>query len=182
MKKEAPFISDITKKLNVERKVQCASCDNMFKYESELKVHVKRIHLKIKDFFCETCGESCSSKSNLNDHLATHPENKFPCYMCGVKLSRKINLIKHMKNLHIKSVKKPKIEQPTPEKLPCHLCGKLFGFERTLRKHVKKHSDSKTQRKSFSNSFKLKVLEKAKEVGVAAAREAFGIHENTIKG
>ena len=51
-----------------------------------------------------------------------------------------------------------------------------------MRKHVKKHSDSKPQRKSFSNSFKVEVLEKAKEVGVAAARKAFGIHENTIKG
>ena len=34
----------------------------------------------------------------------------------------------------------------------------------------------------MSNSFKLEVLEKVKEVGVQGARKAFGIHENTIKG
>ena len=160
MNLEAPFISDITEKLNIERKVECASCDKIFQYESELKVHVKRMHLKIMDFCCDNCGKSFSSKSNLNDHLSTHPENKFPCHMCGMKLSRKRTLIKHMKNIHIKRIKKPKIEQLTPEKHPCYLCGKLFKWNNTLRRHVRKHEVSQSHKKKFSNSFKLEVLEK----------------------
>ena len=34
----------------------------------------------------------------------------------------------------------------------------------------------------YTNDFKLEVLEKVKEVGVIAARKAYGVHENTIKG
>ena len=187
MEKEALFVSDITKQSNVERKFQCTSCDKRCKYQSELKVHVKRIHLKIKDHFCDNCDKSFSSKSDLNDHLSTHFGKKFPCYMCGVKLSRKINLINHMKSLHVEKLKieepKSNNQQPTPEKLPCHICGKLFNSNKTLRRHVRKNHVGKTEKaQRFSNSFKEEVLEKVKEIGVVAARKAFGIHESTIKG
>ena len=183
MKKEPPFISDITEKLNVERNIECGYCDKMFKYKSEMKVHVKKIHLKIKDYFCDNCDKSFASQTNLNTHLPTHLENNFPCYICGLKLSRKINLINHMKSLHIENVKETKFEQPTPEKLPCHICGKLFNSNKNLRKHARNHDVIKLEKaQRFSNSFKLEVLEKVKEVGVVTARKVFGIHENTIKG
>ena len=104
--------------------------------------------------------------------------------MCGLKLARKINLINHMKSLHVKSVENPKIEQTTPEKFPCHICGNLLNSNKTLRKHVRNHDvlKAKDGQNRFSNSFKLEVLEKVNEVGVVAARKAFGLHENTIKG
>ena len=180
LKTEAPFISE----------VQCASCDKIFKYKSELRVHVERIHLKLKDYLCDKCDKSFSTKAYLNDHLSTHEEKKFTCLMCGVKLSRKRILIKHMKNVHIKSAEKIKIEQPKrnnqtpiPEKFPCHLCGKLFSYNRTLRKHIRKHDvGRKKTREKFSNEFKLEVLEKAKEIGVAAAKKTFGLKGNMIKG
>ena len=85
IKKEDPFVSEIKKKLKVERNVQCVTCHKMFMYESELKGHVKAVHLKIKDFVCDNCEKSFSSKSHLNAHLSTHLENNFQCYMCGVK-------------------------------------------------------------------------------------------------
>ena len=184
MKIEGPFISDITKKLNVERNIDCGSCDRMFKYKSEWKLHMKKVHLKIKDYFCDNCDKSFSCQSNLNTHLPTHLENNFPCYMCGMKLSRKINLINHMKSLHvINDVKKPKIKQQTPEQLPCHICGKLFNSNKNLRRHARGHDVVKLEKpQRYSNSLKLEVLEKVKEVGVSTARKVFGIHENTIKG
>ena len=188
MRKEAPYISDpIKKESNDERSKDCVSCDKVFKDKSYLKLHMKRMHLKIKDHFCDNCDKSFSTKSQLNTHLPTHTDNNFPCYMCGVKLSRKINLINHMKSLHAKSVEKPKIKQAMSEKLPCDICGKLFNSNKTLKKHVRNHDDVKPEKeektqKRFSNSFKLEVLEKVKDVGVQGARKAFGIHENTIKG
>ena len=184
IKKEAAFISDSTNEFKVEKNIDCASCDKVFKCESELKVHMKRMHLKIKDHFCKDCDKSFSTKSQLNTHFPTHKENNFPCYMCGLKLARKINLINHMKSLHFKSVENTKMEQATPEKLPCHICGNLLTSNKTLRKHVRNHNVLKSEKgqNRFSNSFKLEVLEKVNEVGIVAARKAFGIHENTIKG
>ena len=179
-----PFTSDITKELKIEMNVECASCGKMFKDKSELKVHVKKIHLKIKDHICDKCAKSFSCKSYLNAHLSTHLEDNIPCYICGVKLSKKIKLIKHIKSSHTISVEKPKIKQSRPDQVPCHICGKLFNSNRNLRLHERRrHSVSKSEKaQPFSNSFKLEVLERVKEVGVVAARKAFGIHENTIKG
>ena len=101
MKKEAIFISDITKKSNVERKVQCMSCGKMFKYESELKVHANRMHLKIKDFFCDNCDKSFSSKSDLNDHISTHFGKKFTCHICGKLFNSNKNLKRHVRKNHV---------------------------------------------------------------------------------
>ena len=120
IKKEDPFVSDIKKKLKVERNVQCVTCHKMFMYESELKGHVKAVHLKIKDFVCDNCEKSFSSKSHLNAHLSTHLENNFQCYMCGVKLARKMNLVNHMKSKHTENEKPEKVEQSWPEKIFCH--------------------------------------------------------------
>ena len=38
----------VISELKVERNAECASCDKRFKYQSELKAHVKAVHLKIK--------------------------------------------------------------------------------------------------------------------------------------
>ena len=42
--KKDQVISEMAKEL----KVKCETCDKMFMYKSELKVHVKAVHLKIK--------------------------------------------------------------------------------------------------------------------------------------
>ena len=106
--------------------------------------------------------------------------------MCGVKLARKMNLVNHMKSKHTENEKPEKNEPSWPDKIFCHHCGKLFNHSRNLRLHEKRqHSGGESKRQkgqAFSNSFKLEVLEKVKEIGVVAARKHFDIHENTIKG
>ena len=66
----------------------------------------------------------------------------------------------------------------------CPICGKLFNSNRNLKLHEKRvHSDSNSKKaQSYSNAFKLEVLEKVKEVGIVAAQKLFGIPDNTIKG
>ena len=76
-------------------------------------------------------------------------------------------------------------QDPVPVQCQCPMCGKLFNSQKNLRVHEKRqHSGvsklKKTQ--SYSNSFKLEVLEKVKEVGIVAAQKTFGIPDNTIKG
>ena len=175
----------VISELKVKRNAECASCDKMFMYKSELKAHVKAVHLKIKDLFCDNCGKRFSSKSHLNSHLSTHLDNSFQCNMCGVKLARKTNLINHIKTLHNSSVEEPKIEQSWSDKIPCHVCGKTFNNTKNLGLHVSRGHDVLKREKvqTFSNSFKVEVLEKVAEVGVLAALKVFGnVHEATLKG
>ena len=76
------------------------------------------------------------------------------------------------------------IKQPPTEQIPCHICGKLFNHNRNYRLHFRRqHMEPKVKRVDvYTNDFKLEVLQKVKEVGVIAARKAYGVHENTIKG
>ena len=64
VKKELRVISDMTK----ESKVKCESCDKMFVYKSELKGHVKAVHLKIKDLFCNQCEKKFFTRKDLKRH------------------------------------------------------------------------------------------------------------------
>ena len=78
-----------------------------------------------------------------------------------------------------------RVQDPVSVQSQCPMCGKLFNSQKNLRVHEKRqHSGvsklKKTQ--SYSNSFKLEVLEKVKEVGIVAAQKTFGIPDNTIKG
>ena len=76
------------------------------------------------------------------------------------------------------------VQDPLTVQCQCPSCGKLFNSNRNLKLHEKRqHSDSKSKKaQSYSNSFKLEVLEKVEEVGIVAAQKLFGIPENTIKG
>ena len=76
------------------------------------------------------------------------------------------------------------VQDPVSVQCQCPICGKLFNSNRNLKLHEKRqHSDSKSKKaQSYSNSFKLEVLEKVEEVGIVAAQKLFGIPENTIKG
>ena len=165
--------------------MDCTLCNRKFKFNSELKKHVKRIHSMIKDFNCDDCGKRFCSNPDLTQHKQTHSEEKFPCHICGMRLARKANLIGHIKRAHTKTAKTaPKAVESGTELTPCDVCGKVFNHRRNYRLHFKRrHLVPKARRaEKYSNAFKLEVLEKVKEVGIAAARKAFGVHENTMKG
>ena len=70
VKKEDRVISDMTK----ESKVKCESCDKMFVYKSELKGHVKAVHLNLKTHKCP----SCEFKTSLGEYLAMHIKRLHP--------------------------------------------------------------------------------------------------------
>merc|ERR1712129_522398 len=97
------------------QKQTCTECDkSMFK--KHFKQHVKSVHTKIKDIFCEQCPSSFSSKQQLNQHLVRHGEEKqFECDVCDKMFKAKAALKVHS-NIH------------TKEKLYfCDECGKTFG-------------------------------------------------------
>ena len=52
IKKEAPFISDELDFL-AETKNECASCDKMFKFKSDMGVHMESVHNKMTMFTAE---------------------------------------------------------------------------------------------------------------------------------
>ena len=123
-------------KISIKAKMDCTLCNRKFKFNSELKKHVKRIHSMIKDFNCDDCGKRFCSNPDLTQHKQTHSEEKFPCHICGVKLARKANLIGHIKRAHTKTAKTaPKAVESGTEQTPCDVCGKIFRSRCWFRKH-----------------------------------------------
>ena len=198
---EAGLISDFDGKIKMEtqrdaKMIKCPDCDKMFKRQSDIILHVKRSHLKIRDHKCDDCEKMYVNRSALNMHRIIHKAKSFACYICDFKHHRKQGLISHTKLVHlgispkpyfcqecgksfaVKSHKLTHMDRSKLEKYPCDACGRLFGLLKNLRRHVKTHNVGK----SFSNEFKLDVLEKVEKLGVSETARIVGVRDSTING
>ena len=94
----------LTTCVNCRERLSCDLCDFKCKNKSNLQVHIKRIHDKIKDFECDKCEYKCSNSCDLNIHIKrVHLKIKdFKCDKCDVTFSENGNLQKHIKAVHNK--------------------------------------------------------------------------------
>ena len=51
----------------------CNDCNYPRNKKQKLIRHMKRVHMKIKDFKCEQCGYTCSKKQYLDRHIKHVP-------------------------------------------------------------------------------------------------------------
>lgn len=60
------------------------------------------MHLKVKNFKCETCGREFFKSHQLKNHLIAHRGIRFQCFItgCTKSVTRRDNLVSHMKNGH----------------------------------------------------------------------------------
>ena len=136
----------------------CHSCPSAFIRDAQLKLHIDEVHLKLKPHKCDKCTQFFSRPFLLKQHiLMVHegkmPEKKFCCDECGVKLSSRTLLKRHIKIKHFlenKSIDETNINEfrKDPEvaammdkkeykEYVCKLCGKkvLFGKSAHIRKY-----------------------------------------------
>ncbi|CAG9106463.1 unnamed protein product [Plutella xylostella] len=52
--------------------IQCTSCDYNTRRRAVMAAHVKRVHLKEKNYSCETCGRLYYDIGSLNEHMLRH--------------------------------------------------------------------------------------------------------------
>ena len=90
---------------NVESKFKCDACDKFFKTECDVKIHRKRVHLKINKFKCKICGKSFFTKKELIDHSKINHKGQrevFECNYCKKNFVTKWNRNVHIRRLHEK--------------------------------------------------------------------------------
>ncbi|CAH1774044.1 unnamed protein product [Owenia fusiformis] len=81
---------------------------------------------------CDICGKSFMSVGNLNKHVITHGERKFPCKICHKRFHLSINLVYHMRGVHTNK-----------KNYQCYECGKGMKTKNALMAHIKNfHSDT----------------------------------------
>lgn len=119
---------------NREKSHQCGRCFASFYNLADLKRHLV-LHLAVKPFTCEHCGEGFTRQDNLLIHAYKHTGvqyKKFACKDCDKVLNSPSALVMHVKTHSVKTVFCP---EPGC-KFSCYL-------QSQLRQHIRKHSGEK---------------------------------------
>ncbi|KAG5684394.1 hypothetical protein PVAND_013629 [Polypedilum vanderplanki] len=120
--------------------------------------HIRNIHTRPKNVFCDICGYGIFNVNKLRRHMYKHlsKETKrslvvYSCDLCGAKLHSKNSISSHMKNLHREKGKM----------YSCY-CGKTYRAESYLKVHQRSHEKVLKHKcnhcdKAFMNLSQLKI-------------------------
>ena len=136
----------------------CEFCKKDFSSQTDLKIHVSRIHEGKKPFKCIICNTAFAYKKDLNEHKVSNHEMVVPydCGNCNSGFWRKQELFEHVSSSHegkgaeIYQTKvetdseKSQIDQKketitcAKEKflVGCAMCGKNFTEAKKLAAHI----------------------------------------------
>ncbi|XP_075681820.1 zinc finger protein ZFAT isoform X2 [Rhinoderma darwinii] len=135
-----------------EKPYKCPLCNYASAIKANLSVHMRK-HTGEK-FSCDHCSFSCLSKGHLKVHVErVHKKIKQHCRFCKKKYSDVKNLIKHIKETHDLLDKKVKdnfdelrlLTREGKRQLlyDCHVCERKFKNELERDRHMLVHGDER---------------------------------------
>ena len=80
-------------------KYQCDFDGKFFSYRNNIHIHMKDVHLSIRQYKCEICSLTFKTKTYLKNHGTVH-NKKFKCSICLKKFAREIEVKYHKKKNH----------------------------------------------------------------------------------
>lgn len=106
----------------------CPVCNKVFQIMSKMRIHVKEVHVREKNFSCSICDQKFFSKTHVQKHMIKHSgERIHECEICKKSYARKQTLKDHMR-IH------------SGEKLfVCAVCSETFAQNNGLRLHMRVH-------------------------------------------
>lgn len=111
----------------------CKECGKTFYNRSQLNIHTKAVHEKIRNHLCNLCGKSFFNSKDLEMHEKRHGQKNLACEICGNLFFCTLDLKRHFK-IH---------SEPT---IACEIegCSKKFYTNSKLKIHVKiRHEGAK---------------------------------------
>ena len=109
-----------------EKRYYCDQCTAVLKSRQALKMHMRRVHdkVKIRLFNCDLCDSTFWEVGNLRRHIKkTSDDRKYPCGICEKQFCFEIAANKHKTNEHAESTE------------PCDECDKIFYSKQNLNRH-----------------------------------------------
>ncbi|XP_047039565.1 zinc finger protein 600-like isoform X6 [Helicoverpa zea] len=107
---------------------RCPVCNKSFQIMSKMKVHLKEVHIREKNFSCSMCDQKFFSKTHVQKHMIKHfGERVHQCEVCKKSYARKQTLRDHMR-IH-----------SSEKKFVCSVCSQGFVQNNSLRLHLKVH-------------------------------------------
>ncbi|CAK1550193.1 unnamed protein product [Leptosia nina] len=83
--------------LDVPR-ISCPICHKSFQILSKMRVHLKEVHLREKNYACTVCGHKFFSRTHVQKHMIKHSgERVHECSICKKTYMRKQTLRDHMR-------------------------------------------------------------------------------------
>ncbi|KAL2084453.1 hypothetical protein ACEWY4_019971 [Coilia grayii] len=135
-----------------EKPFKCPQCDYASAIKANLSVHMRK-HTGEK-FSCEHCSFSCLSKGHLKVHVErVHQKIKRHCRFCKKKYSDVKNLLKHIRETH--DMEDRKVKETYDEYrlqtregkrqllYDCHICERKFKNELDRDRHMMIHGSKK---------------------------------------
>lgn len=111
-----------------DAKEMCPECGLLLTSKHNLEKHIKRVHLKLRNFFCDICGYSATFRHSIASHMVSHIDpnerRKWNCDMCNFVSVSKQSLRAHKSYEH------------SGKFYTCH-CGKQFNQRASLSTHIK---------------------------------------------
>ena len=104
---ERTFKSKSSLQKHLKKKIpsKCEQCDKELMGETQLSIHLKKIHKFVRKFTCNTCYKSFAGVSSLKNHEMNHDSTiaggKFRCEDCQLYYKQKPTLKSHIKNKHM---------------------------------------------------------------------------------
>ncbi|CAH0756772.1 unnamed protein product [Diatraea saccharalis] len=107
---------------------KCPDCGKSFHIMSKMKVHLKEVHIKEKNFSCTVCEQKFFSKTHVQKHMIKHfGERVYQCSVCMKSYGRKQTLRDHMR-IH-----------NNEKRFVCAVCSESFVQNSNLTLHIKVH-------------------------------------------
>jgi hydrogenase maturation factor HypF (carbamoyltransferase family) len=84
------------------RYIECPDCGKRFTNITNMKKHIKVVHLNIRDYICEICSKAFAESRDLRSHIQlVHLKQKnFQCESCGRKFGENKKLRRHILAKH----------------------------------------------------------------------------------
>ncbi|XP_063545003.1 RE1-silencing transcription factor-like [Cydia strobilella] len=100
------------KKTHVDKTLSCKFCHKLFKCNSHVNRHTKRVHTKsVKpntdaSFYCDICNKAFSKKKNLVKHIQIHMilKKEVPCGICNKLFKTNSDVNRHLRRVHMKNM------------------------------------------------------------------------------
>ena len=108
---------------------ECDTCHRRFGHKSDMKRHVRTVHLKERRFFCGDCGQAFGRSDARDAHVRMMHDNirSAACFHCGKTFCKDSDLMRHTRRVHYKE----KYAHPRP----CSECDFVAEFPSHLRRH-----------------------------------------------
>ncbi|XP_049883219.1 gastrula zinc finger protein XlCGF57.1-like isoform X4 [Pectinophora gossypiella] len=106
----------------------CPICGKTFQIMSKMRVHVKEVHIREKNYACTMCDQKFFSKTHVQKHMIKHfGERVHQCEVCMKSYARKQTLRDHMR-IH-----------SNEKRFICSVCSQGFVQNNSLRLHMRVH-------------------------------------------